>query len=140
MDQYHGTDKITAQEIITNGVDISQGGGELGQGFYTGNYEWEAFNWNWHKHSDKGDVIKFEIAEEPFWNLNIRILTIAEGMPFYRSIKKGAATRTYLFGCDVVWSEFLGFTSKSANAEQLKFETEDAEIFINGLDVKRSLI
>lgn len=140
MDQYHGTDKASALLIMKDGIDVTQGGGELGRGFYTGNYEWEAFNWNWHKHSDKGSVIKFDISEEPFYEHDVRILTVTEGMAFYSAIKKGGHTRTHLYHCDVVWASFFGYEPKSANAEQMKFESKDAENFMNGSDVNKVLI
>jgi hypothetical protein len=140
MDQYHGTDKNNATTIIQRGVDVNRGGGELGKGFYTGNYEWEAFNWNWHKFRDKGSVIKFQIREEPFYRLEIRTLNVADGIPYYTQIKRGGRTRTYEFRCDVVWAVFLGYIPKSANAEQLKFESPVAQIFINGRDVNRQIV
>jgi hypothetical protein len=139
MDQYHGTDKSTALSIIKNGVDITKGGGELGLGFYTGNYEWEAFNWNWHKYSDKGSVIQFKIAEDPFWKLDIQLLSVSDGMSRYKSIKKGDETRSYLFNCDVVWATFFGYTPKCDNAEQMKFESKASQLFLNGSDVTRNI-
>lgn len=140
MLQYHGTDKTSASGIISSGVKVIKGGGELGRGFYTGNYEWEAFNWNWHKHKDKGSVIKIDIKDDEFWKLNVLFLTIVEGMAFYHSIKKGGFTRSHLYNRDIVGANFFGYAPKSHNAEQLKFESNTAETFINGSHVTRVII
>ena len=50
MEQYHGTDKKNALDIINGKLSVSKGGGELGQGFYAGDINYEAHNWAWHKY------------------------------------------------------------------------------------------
>jgi hypothetical protein len=36
MEQYHGANKHFSNDIATGNIDVNRGGGELGEGFYTG--------------------------------------------------------------------------------------------------------
>ena len=49
MKRYHGTDDISAQYILEGLIDVTKGGGELGQGFYVANLAHKAATWAYHK-------------------------------------------------------------------------------------------
>ena len=62
---YHGSSPAIIQNILTHGISVNCGGGELGKGFYTGEHLHEAKAWAYHKtKSKKQNVIEFEQNDE----------------------------------------------------------------------------
>ena len=62
---YHGTSPQIIDDIFTSGISVSLGGGELGQGFYTGEHLHEAKVCAYQKtKSKKNNVIEFEHNDE----------------------------------------------------------------------------
>ena len=69
---FHGTSLTNAKKIVgsPNQVDVTLGQGELGQGFYTGTSIALAAIWAQSRHQTNSAVIKFEISESDFIQLN----------------------------------------------------------------------
>ena len=127
---YHGTSPDIVNEILTNGISVSLGGGELGQGFYSGEYLYEAKAWALHKSSSrKKNVIELEHLDEDILNLEIEELTHSQANLKRSSIKKSRMTRAYKFNVDLVWSPIVGTDKISGN--QFKWESSDAETLLN---------
>lgn len=67
MIYYHGTDATSALTIASHKIDVTKGGGELGQGFYVGSLLHKAFAWAYNKSSkQKGKVVEFNINDDDF--------------------------------------------------------------------------
>lgn len=128
---YHGTIQSAAKQIIQNGIDISKGQGELGQGFYVGSSLWRAFSWAWHKSNnchEKYEVIEFLIDESQLHKLNILYLNRSSTLARYRILKKTKQTRTWTSGHDAIWAPIVGENIK--NVYQIKFESSNGRDFI----------
>ena len=128
MKRYHGTKKDFAEEICDNNIDMTRGGGELGRGFYVGNLAHKAYSWAWHKHKDKFSVIEFDINRSEFQKLDTRYLSRESAQRKRMKIRKTHMTRTFLFGCDAVWSPVVG--KETTNFHQTKFESDKAKTFL----------
>ncbi|ANQ55800.1 hypothetical protein ACEZN7_003176 [Vibrio parahaemolyticus] len=138
---YHGTLESDGKTIISGGIKVNSGGGELGQGFYLGDMAHEAFAWakkRGARHKKPHAVVKFEMTEVDFFSFDI--LSIDRDIALYwkREIKYIGAPQTYNFGVDVVWSPIVGGNIEDAN--QYKWESPSAEVYLNGSSVLRSKV
>jgi uncharacterized C2H2 Zn-finger protein len=133
---YHGSDEKTVNDLIRGTIDVSMGGGEIGQGFYLGDMLHIAKAWAWNKHNSKA-VLKVEVKDIEILNLDPLTLTYEEAVKkraYIRSVKK---ERTYKFNKNIVWSPIVG-TCK-VRGDQFKWESEESEVFLNSDQVIRSL-
>ncbi|MDF4820625.1 hypothetical protein [Vibrio parahaemolyticus] len=138
---YHGTLECDGNAIISGAIQVTLGGGELGQGFYLGDMAHEAFAWAKKKgarYKKPYAVVKFEMTEVDFFSFNI--LSIDRDIALYwkREIKYIGAPQTYNFGVDMVWSPIVGGNIEDAN--QYKWESNSAESYLNGSSVLRSKV
>lgn len=121
---FHGTGLLQAQEIITNRIDLTQGGGELGQGFYTTETDFIAFAWAEKRYGPANmRVLEFSMADDDFYEMNPICLDYAESVAARSMIKRMGTTRTYLFDRHIVWSEIVG-VEPSVYGSQCKFESQ----------------
>ena len=61
---FHGTSPTVAASLAAGGVDVTQGGGELGVGFYTGEYLHVAKAWAIHRYGAKQqNVVEFDVDD-----------------------------------------------------------------------------
>jgi len=137
MECFHGTKSATAKSLIAGNVDVSQGGGELGQGFYTGDYLWVAKAWAANRYKKDAAVVKFEIPDTEYFALKPLLLCRTDALKHRNDIKAASATRTYRFKVHVVWSPIVGTTR--VDADQHKFEDKKSESLLNGSLVPRLL-
>lgn len=135
---YHGTIDSTAQHLANGAIDVTKGGGELGMGFYTGEYLWIAKSWAANRHGVNGAVVMIEVQDTDFFGLAPLLLTRTDALAHRNKIKRNAATRVYVFNENVVWSPIVGTTR--IDAEQYKFESLISEALINGAEVVRKVI
>lgn len=133
MEQYHGTNTITATDISNGMVKVNSGGGELGQGFYTGDLEFEAFNWAWHKYQRNKAVVMLQINDDDLLNLQPLCLDVIMTQKSRRLIRLSRQTRTYLFHENAIWAPVVGKLCHGFN--QIKFESEESELLLNGNSV-----
>src|SRR5574344_1855501 len=94
-ESYHGTTVVASQNIVKGAIDVSMGGGELGQGFYTGTYIWEAKSWARMKHNSNA-VVEISVSENIFYQLNIELLDYIQTTSLRNSIRCNNSTRTHL--------------------------------------------
>lgn len=131
-DSYHGTDIDCANSIATSGVKVQFGGGELGQGFYSGEHYYVARAWahNKSKAAKKVPVvIKLVANETELYSLDIALLSRCEALIFRADIKQLRQQRSYIFGKDLIWTYIVG-THKD-RGEQYKWESLNSETFLN---------
>lgn len=133
MVYYHGTDANSINAIIKNGVDITRGSGELGQGFYVGSSLWRAFSWAWRKSQDSRQdnygVIRYEILEKDFLNCDLLCKNRLSATATYENLKKKSKTRSWTSGHDAIWTPIVG--KNIQNVYQIKFESQHGRDFIN---------
>lgn len=137
MEQYHGTNTTTATVISTGRIDVTTGGGELGQGFYTGDLSHEAFNWAWHQYNRNRAVVKLTLDDNDFLNLNPLCLNLYETYMHRRRIRNNGVTRTFQFLVNVVWAPVVG--KHIPNFNQFKYESDNAETYLNGVTVTKTI-
>jgi len=139
MDTYHGTSMVIAAELVKGSVDVGKGGGELGLGFYTGEHLYLAKSWAFHVSGDKqNNVVQFSTPETQIDKLSIEILSHATASLKRCELRSRGATRTYRFGVDMVWAPIVG--TRKISGDQLKWESESAELLLNGTDCGRSVL
>lgn len=137
---YHGTSPDIAKKIADGNIDISLGGGELGRGFYTGQYEHEAKAWAFHISGtiEKNVVLLKQENVYDFLGFNIKNLNIHQATQTRNNLKSEDTKRTYLFDVDIVTSKIIGTTSVSGC--QIKWESNLSEFYLNSYKTKRTVI
>ena len=131
---YHGTSSMSAEDIKNGKIDVTLGGGELGQGFYLGDKLHVAKAWAKQRH-DTETVVEIRTEEEKFYNFNILALDYPEVSEYKEKIRGMEETRNYKFDVDIVWSSIIGRVN--LYADQYKWESKDGENFLNSEDVLR---
>lgn len=135
---FHGTDDITATIIADGGISTTVGGGELGQGFYGGDLQHQAYNWAWFKAKERRKVVALAIIESDFWDMTPLNLDYHQALSSMKMIKSISQTRTYLFNVNAVWAPVVG--RYLPNFNQVKFESYVAEKYLNGNKVSRTIL
>lgn len=138
IDCYHGTSDTTASDLVAGKIDIKVGGGELGMGFYTGEYLWVAKSWAANRHGLNGAVLHVRVNDKDFFNLEPLLLSRLDALKHREEIREAKATRTHTFNGNVVWSPIVGSTR--VDADQYKFESAMAESLLNGPNVNRNKV
>lgn len=135
---YHGTSATDASTICGGGIDVSVGGGELGRGFYTGEFLHEARTWAFHRNpAGRPLVVELTLEDADFFAMDPLCLTAAQAVAYRNNIRSNDSTRTYLFDEDIVWSQIVG--TDRIKCDQYKWESNDAEDFLNGSSVSRTM-
>lgn len=138
ISKYHGTSKQTATELRNGMIDHTQGGGELGQGFYLGDELWVAKSWAHNRHGKDSAVLKIDVPDPKFNALSLELLSRTEALALRKEIKQMNTTRTYLHGFDVIWSPIVGTTR--VDADQYKYESKNGEDLLNSSYCPRALV
>ena len=136
MNLFHGTDRNgadTLQGPPTN-VDVTRGGGELGQGFYLGDNLTLAISWAKGRYRNPG-VLDFEINNQQYAQLSFKRLTHQNVLRTWQQLRRMGVHRTYTFGDDVVY----GPLATIPYAAQYKFETPAAQTVLNNSNTNRIL-
>ena len=131
---YHGTSDSSANDLLDGRIDISKGGGELGQGFYLGTALHVAKAWAKQMH-DCETVIEFQIDDNDFWNFDIQSLNEIEAIEHRSIIRARGETRSFKFNKDIVWGPIVG--GPKVYSDQHKWESPNGERFLNGSSVLR---
>lgn len=138
---YHGTSPEIAKEIASGKIDVTLGGGELGRGFYTGQFRHEAKAWSFHTTGAKEkNVVVFtqdNIYDFLAFRIN-RILDDKEAQFIRNKIKGRGEQRNYVFNYDIITSKIIGCTD--VKGCQLKWESSYVEDYLNGSDVGKCII
>lgn len=137
---YHGGSLASIQQIASNKIDTDLGGGELGKGFYVGNYGHEASAWARHVAKDsKPSVIELDV--ENFASARLKKLELSWLLAKEHAIKiaKGSMRRSHIFNVDVVASPIVGKNFRDTPS-QLKWEGVASSKFLNSANVKKKMI
>jgi len=135
---YHGTLNSTAHQLATGTIDVKKGGGELGMGFYTGEYLWIAKSWAANRHGLNGSVVEIGVQGTDFFGLEPLLLSRTDALAHRAAIKARNGTRTHVFNEHVVWAPIVG--TIRLDAEQYKFESSKSETLLNGAKVVRKVV
>lgn len=131
MIAYHGTDRQSAQKIVgpPAAIDVTQGGGELGRGFYLGENIALAASLSRGKYGvANGVVIKFDIDDSQYVRLNTKIISrIHYVYNLWRDLISRGYRNTHLFDVDVVCAPFATIEF----SYQYKFESTSAQNVLN---------
>jgi len=138
MEQYHGTNLASATLIATGHIDVNRGGGELGKGFYTGDLLFQAFNWAWHQYQTDKSVVVLNFDDDEFLLLEPLCLDLFMTHQYRRQIRDEGLTRTFEFGENAIWAPVVG--REYHNFNQIKFESIEAEGFLNDTDVVKTIL
>lgn len=139
MYTYHGTSSAFACLLASGGVNVTNGGGELGQGFYTGGLLFLAKAWAFQRFGDKQkNVVSFETPDDEVQQLTLEILDHSAATLRRNSIRRANKTRTYCFGVDMVWAPIVG--KERISGDQCKWESTNSERFLNGTKTTRKII
>lgn len=133
---FHGTSEEYAESIKSGKIQVSAGGGELGQGFYLGHEIHVAKAWAMQKFGCES-VVEFRMAESDFWGFQIKALDKVEAIEQRRTIKKLGLQRSYTFQQDVVWAPIVG--GAEVYCDQDKWESSRGEDYLNGNTVARRI-
>ena len=130
MRSYHGTSAINAIAIRNETIDVTIGGGELGRGFYSGEHLHEAKAWAYHQSGDlRANVVALETPDNDVENMDLKIMDFGEaGLRRYQ-IRRNDETRTFTFGCDMVWAPIVG--AEKVSGDQYKWESNSAALTLN---------
>ncbi len=131
---YHGTSDSLAKDLLEGKVDVTLGGGELGQGFYLGTALHVAKAWAKQRHGCE-TVIEFRTSDENFWRFDIACLDEIEALKFRNNIKASGKQRTFRFGKDIVWAPIVG--GPKVYSDQHKWESDGGQNFLNSSEVLR---
>lgn len=139
MKTYHGADPASINVICQGGIDVAVGGGELGRGFYTGEFLHEAKTWAFHKtRSRSNNVAEIDTPDTEVENLNVRFMTHSEAGSQRCRIRRERSTRTHTYGVDMVWAPIVG--TDRVKGEQCKWESVDSQALLNGPNCQRSVV
>lgn len=137
MRMYHGSDENSVKTLMQGNIDVTMGGGELGQGFYLGNMLHVAKAWAMNKHKSKA-VLEIEVEDSELESLEPLVLSYKEACEKRASIRKKSKQRTYIFNKNVVWAPIVG--TKKIETDQLKWESVNSQTLLNGNKVVRRKI
>jgi hypothetical protein len=136
MESFHGTSSRFAIKLASGGVDVSIGGGELGRGFYSGEYLHVAKAWAFNIHrSMKQNVVMFKTDDNDVNNLSFDILDAPTARAHRNNIRSSGKVRTHLFGLDMVWAPIVG--KETITCDQFKWESLTAQSYLNSSAVPR---
>jgi hypothetical protein len=138
MITYHGTDRNSANNIVgpPSNIDVTRGGGELGRGFYLGENIALAASLSKGKFGNNGVVIKFDIDDSAYVQLNTRVLNRGQYVfRLWQSLLRRRIAFGYLFNVDVVCAPFATIDF----SYQYKFESTAAQGTLNNNSTKQIL-
>jgi hypothetical protein len=122
---YHGTSLSAAQLLAISPcpVSVSKGGGELGQGFYTGESIALAAGWARGRFGSAGSVLEITLDNSLYVKLNVLTLNWHRVVSCWNQLQTAKTTRSHRFGYDVVYGPLATYV----HAAQHKFESSAAE-------------
>ena len=133
---YHGTKSsaaISIQGPPTN-VDVSYGGGEMGQGFYVGDSLTLAISWAKGRYRQPA-VLEFRIDKRQYAKLSFHRLSHMQVLNTWHQLRRLGTHRNHNFGYDIVFGPLATIPYSS----QYKFESNDAQLLLNNSTLDRIL-
>jgi hypothetical protein len=139
---FHGTDRAFATAMSgppagPGTIDVTRGGGEFGQGFYTQDSVSNALTWVQHRPNMPNPcVLEVDIDDALYQALNPKQLDYKKAKRLEQKIRSAGTQNTHVLGENVV----VGPLNGSNWIEQQKFETQASETLLNGNDTNRRVI
>lgn len=136
---YHGGAFQSIEQIAANKIDTHVGGGELGQGFYIGNYGHEASAWaRYVAKGQQPSVVELKVNNSQAENLLKKELSWLLAKEHALKIAKADTRRTHVFNVDVVAAPIVGKSFKDTPT-QLKWEGKKSAAFLNSANVNKRI-
>lgn len=127
------------QQIAANNINTSLGGGELGLGFYIGNYGHEASAWARHVvKTDKPAVVELRVTGFQQSNLTKLELSWLGAKEYLIRISRTNSRRSFQFNSDVVAAPIVGKAFRDTPT-QLKWEGQNSSAFLNSAKVTKKI-
>lgn len=138
---YHGTSVAVAGPIVDSKIDVTQGGGELGQGFYMAERRYISEIWAKQRHQHSPAVVELELSEDlVFADSNVS-LDLATAAQLRTKIRDSGQTRSYHLGCDMAMAPIVGTTRGSIHGQtQIKAESAAAQTALNSAVTPKRLV
>ncbi|WP_426116714.1 hypothetical protein [Massilia sp. PWRC2] len=133
---YHGGTHSSVTGISAGKISTNMGGGELGIGFYIGNFGHLASAWAKHKNRKDAAVAEIEIVDFKGSGLGKLELSWLSAKEKYINIRLTAAQRTFKFGKDVIAAPIVGKAISCAPV-QLKWEGSESATYLNSPSVAK---
>ncbi len=139
MHSYHGASTAVATTLVAGRVDVTLGGGELGRGFYSGQYLHEAKAWAYQVSGDKrNNVVEFDASDDAVEELDMLMMDYGTAALRRHAIRQQGAMRTHLFEVDLVWAPVVG--SERVSGDQYKWESDRAGSLLNAEETARRIL
>ena len=136
MTLYHGTSNEYIKVLTSSHIDIHYGGGEFGQGFYTGNKVYLVSAWAWHKSKQNMAVISYKIDDSTILDIKVKQLNTNQAVSKRAEIRKCKMNRKLVFkDYDLVIGPVVG--RPFANYLQFVFVGTGGQNFINAQKAKQ---
>lgn len=127
------------RQIAADKIDTTLGGGELGLGFYIGNYGHEASAWARHVvKDDKPAVVELRVTGFTESHLTKLELSWLRAKEHLIKIAQTNSRRSYQFNRDVVAAPIVGKAFKDTPI-QLKWEGQKSSTFLNSTSVLKKI-
>ena len=133
---YHGTTSTIAVLLKNGEIDISKGGGELGKGFYMGNFISQAKTWAFYKNNKRrvpNSIVQFNF--NTWISFKYQIIGKNRRNKLYPLIKSKGEQRSYTFNLDFVYCKVLGVEVNGFY--QLKWESIKGQEYLNNKAYKK---
>lgn len=135
---YHGGTLSAVKAINDNKIKTSVGGGELGVGFYIGNFGHVASAWARHKNREDAAVAQIDLSGFSGTGLRKLELSWLSAKEHYIKIGLSGKQRIYNFGHDVVAAPIVG-RAMACCPVQLKWEGIRSEGYLNSSLVHKKI-
>jgi hypothetical protein len=135
---YHGGTRSAVKEVSNSKISTDLGGGELGVGFYIGNYGHLASAWARHKNRRDAAVVEIRVTDFKKSGLKKLELSWLSAKENYINIGLQGKQRTFNFGSDVVAAPIVGKVI-SCSPVQLKWEGKSSENYLNSTLIAKKI-
>jgi hypothetical protein len=118
------------------GIDVTQGGGEFGRGFYAQDSNSNAARRGQTRYGNSSAVLSLTVDEREYHTLNVWRLTLNMAQKLNSQLRANNAQDTYTSADDAI----VGPLVYQPPIEQQKFQTTSAQTLLNGPLTQRAVI
>lgn len=139
--RFHGTGLNDAVAMATSPgtINVLLGAGEFGRGFYTQHSQRRALQWAIRvkvKLNGSPCVLRLDIDDAAYARLTVLALDVRLGLNLTEILGHWGVKATFMTGCcDLIEGPIGGDISRI----QQKFESDDAQVVLNGNDTQRTV-
>ena len=139
---YHGTSRAFATAMVgppaTGGtIDVTHGRGEFGQGFDTQSSSGNAYRRGQSLYgSNSSAMLVLDIEDVAYHGLSFQRLTLTRARRLDARLRTDNTQGSYTTSRDVIVGPLVG----EPRIEQQKFQTEEAENLLNGMQTQRTVV